>query len=105
MKGLQKRKLNYYKSPDVCFHHSICREDSADQSQSANSQVQRERQVGAKDLLMLVLTISFKPKRSVNLNSTISAVFSDLEFDLNVNNTVGIRNTFLLRSYAYGGCK
>ncbi|XP_030272048.1 poly(A) RNA polymerase GLD2 [Sparus aurata] len=26
---------------------------------------------------------------------------SDLEFDLNVNNTVGIRNTFLLRSYAY----
>ncbi|XP_029961548.1 poly(A) RNA polymerase GLD2 [Salarias fasciatus] len=25
---------------------------------------------------------------------------SDLEFDLNVNNTVGIRNTFLLRSYA-----
>lgn len=28
---------------------------------------------------------------------------SDLEFDLNVNNTVGIRNTFLLRSYAYGG--
>ncbi|KAM7017882.1 poly(A) RNA polymerase GLD2 [Tautogolabrus adspersus] len=26
---------------------------------------------------------------------------SDLEFDLNINNTVGIRNTFLLRSYAY----
>ncbi|XP_067375955.1 poly(A) RNA polymerase GLD2 isoform X2 [Channa argus] len=26
---------------------------------------------------------------------------SDLEFDLNVNNIVGIRNTFLLRSYAY----
>ncbi|XP_076007129.1 poly(A) RNA polymerase GLD2 [Genypterus blacodes] len=26
---------------------------------------------------------------------------SDLEFDLNVNNKVGIRNTFLLRSYAY----
>uniref|UniRef100_A0A665WBK3 polynucleotide adenylyltransferase n=1 Tax=Echeneis naucrates TaxID=173247 RepID=A0A665WBK3_ECHNA len=26
---------------------------------------------------------------------------SDLEFDLNVNNTMGIRNTFLLRSYAY----
>ncbi|XP_015252248.1 PREDICTED: poly(A) RNA polymerase GLD2 [Cyprinodon variegatus] len=26
---------------------------------------------------------------------------SHLEFDLNVNNTVGIRNTFLLRSYAY----
>ncbi|KAM6931393.1 poly(A) RNA polymerase GLD2 [Xenentodon cancila] len=26
---------------------------------------------------------------------------SNLEFDLNVNNTVGIRNTFLLRSYAY----
>ncbi|XP_033474392.1 poly(A) RNA polymerase GLD2 [Epinephelus lanceolatus] len=26
---------------------------------------------------------------------------SELEFDLNVNNTVGIRNTFLLRSYAY----
>ncbi|CAL8250565.1 unnamed protein product [Boreogadus saida] len=26
---------------------------------------------------------------------------SGLEFDLNVNNTVGIRNTFLLRSYAY----
>lgn len=26
---------------------------------------------------------------------------SDLEFDLNVNNTVGIRNTFLLRGYAY----
>ncbi|XP_076585883.1 poly(A) RNA polymerase GLD2 [Chaetodon auriga] len=26
---------------------------------------------------------------------------SDLEFDLNVNNTVGIRNTFLLKSYAY----
>ncbi|XP_029016725.1 poly(A) RNA polymerase GLD2 isoform X2 [Betta splendens] len=26
---------------------------------------------------------------------------SDLQFDLNVNNTVGIRNTFLLRSYAY----
>ncbi|KAM9858317.1 poly(A) RNA polymerase GLD2 [Aulostomus maculatus] len=25
----------------------------------------------------------------------------DLEFDLNVNNTVGIRNTFLLRSYAH----
>lgn len=25
---------------------------------------------------------------------------SDLEFDLNVNNTVGIRNTFLLKSYA-----
>ncbi|XP_024131895.1 poly(A) RNA polymerase GLD2 [Oryzias melastigma] len=25
---------------------------------------------------------------------------SDLEFDLNINNTVGIRNTFLLRSYA-----
>uniref|UniRef100_A0A7N6C392 polynucleotide adenylyltransferase n=1 Tax=Anabas testudineus TaxID=64144 RepID=A0A7N6C392_ANATE len=25
---------------------------------------------------------------------------SDLQFDLNVNNTVGIRNTFLLRSYA-----
>lgn len=29
--------------------------------------------------------------------------YSDLEFDLNVNNTVGIRNTFLLRSYANGG--
>uniref|UniRef100_A0A3Q2QC34 polynucleotide adenylyltransferase n=1 Tax=Fundulus heteroclitus TaxID=8078 RepID=A0A3Q2QC34_FUNHE len=28
---------------------------------------------------------------------------SYLEFDLNINNTVGIRNTFLLRSYAYGG--
>uniref|UniRef100_A0A8C7ZPZ2 polynucleotide adenylyltransferase n=1 Tax=Oryzias sinensis TaxID=183150 RepID=A0A8C7ZPZ2_9TELE len=26
---------------------------------------------------------------------------SDLEFDLNINNTVGIRNTFLLRSYAH----
>ncbi|MEQ2207527.1 hypothetical protein XENOCAPTIV_013979, partial [Xenoophorus captivus] len=26
---------------------------------------------------------------------------SYLEFDLNINNTVGIRNTFLLRSYAY----
>ncbi|XP_029916248.1 poly(A) RNA polymerase GLD2 isoform X2 [Myripristis murdjan] len=26
---------------------------------------------------------------------------SGLEFDLNINNTVGIRNTFLLRSYAY----
>ncbi|XP_035494554.1 poly(A) RNA polymerase GLD2 isoform X2 [Scophthalmus maximus] len=26
---------------------------------------------------------------------------SNLEFDLNINNTVGIRNTFLLRSYAY----
>ncbi|XP_030323620.1 poly(A) RNA polymerase GLD2 isoform X3 [Calypte anna] len=26
---------------------------------------------------------------------------SDVEFDLNVNNTVGIRNTFLLRTYAY----
>ncbi|XP_041643609.1 poly(A) RNA polymerase GLD2 [Cheilinus undulatus] len=26
---------------------------------------------------------------------------SELEFDLNINNTVGIRNTFLLRSYAY----
>ncbi|CAM9339958.1 unnamed protein product [Lampetra planeri] len=26
---------------------------------------------------------------------------SHLEFDLNINNTVGIRNTFLLRSYAY----
>ncbi|KAF7660168.1 hypothetical protein LDENG_00286920 [Lucifuga dentata] len=26
---------------------------------------------------------------------------SDLEFDLNINNTVGIRNTFLLKSYAY----
>nr|XP_057927996.1 poly(A) RNA polymerase GLD2 [Doryrhamphus excisus]XP_057927997.1 poly(A) RNA polymerase GLD2 [Doryrhamphus excisus] len=26
---------------------------------------------------------------------------SNLEFDLNVNNTVGIRNTFLLKSYAY----
>ncbi|KAI4820533.1 hypothetical protein KUCAC02_028507 [Chaenocephalus aceratus] len=26
---------------------------------------------------------------------------SDLEFDLNFNNTVGIRNTFLLRSYAF----
>uniref|UniRef100_A0A3P8WEP1 polynucleotide adenylyltransferase n=1 Tax=Cynoglossus semilaevis TaxID=244447 RepID=A0A3P8WEP1_CYNSE len=26
---------------------------------------------------------------------------SGVEFDLNVNNTVGIRNTFLLRSYAY----
>ncbi|XP_034026081.1 poly(A) RNA polymerase GLD2 isoform X2 [Thalassophryne amazonica] len=26
---------------------------------------------------------------------------SDLEFDMNINNTVGIRNTFLLRSYAY----
>ncbi|XP_019956470.1 poly(A) RNA polymerase GLD2 isoform X2 [Paralichthys olivaceus] len=26
---------------------------------------------------------------------------SDLDFDLNINNTVGIRNTFLLRSYAY----
>ncbi|KAM4746378.1 poly(A) RNA polymerase GLD2 [Anableps anableps] len=26
---------------------------------------------------------------------------SFLEFDLNINNTVGIRNTFLLRSYAY----
>lgn len=26
---------------------------------------------------------------------------SNVEFDLNVNNTVGIRNTFLLRSYAY----
>ncbi|XP_035513997.1 LOW QUALITY PROTEIN: poly(A) RNA polymerase GLD2 [Morone saxatilis] len=26
---------------------------------------------------------------------------SDLEFDLNINNTVGIRNTFLLRSYAF----
>ncbi|XP_062873689.1 poly(A) RNA polymerase GLD2 [Trichomycterus rosablanca] len=25
----------------------------------------------------------------------------DVEFDLNVNNTVGIRNTFLLRTYAY----
>uniref|UniRef100_H3DD87 polynucleotide adenylyltransferase n=1 Tax=Tetraodon nigroviridis TaxID=99883 RepID=H3DD87_TETNG len=27
-------------------------------------------------------------------------LFSNLEFDLNVNNTVGIRNTFLLRGYA-----
>lgn len=26
---------------------------------------------------------------------------SNLEFDLNINNTVGIRNTFLLRSYTY----
>ncbi|XP_068166623.1 poly(A) RNA polymerase GLD2 isoform X2 [Antennarius striatus] len=26
---------------------------------------------------------------------------SELEFDLNINNTVGIRNTFLLRSYAH----
>ncbi|XP_047446772.1 poly(A) RNA polymerase GLD2 [Mugil cephalus] len=26
---------------------------------------------------------------------------SDLEFDLNINNTVGIRNTFLLKSYAH----
>ncbi|XP_037536397.1 poly(A) RNA polymerase GLD2 [Nematolebias whitei] len=26
---------------------------------------------------------------------------SDLEFDLNINNTVGIRNTFLLKGYAY----
>lgn len=33
----------------------------------------------------------------------IFTIFSNLEFDLNVNNTVGIRNTFLLRAYAYGG--
>lgn len=33
----------------------------------------------------------------------IFTMFSNLEFDLNVNNTVGIRNTFLLRAYAYGG--
>jgi len=26
---------------------------------------------------------------------------SCVEFDLNVNNVVGIRNTFLLRTYAY----
>lgn len=32
-------------------------------------------------------------------------IFSSLEFDLNVNNTVGIRNTFLLRAYAHGGCE
>ncbi|XP_023679027.1 poly(A) RNA polymerase GLD2 [Paramormyrops kingsleyae] len=31
--------------------------------------------------------------------------FSGLEFDLNVNNIVGIRNTFLLRSYAYTECR
>lgn len=28
-------------------------------------------------------------------------IVSGVEFDLNINNTVGIRNTFLLRSYAY----
>lgn len=33
----------------------------------------------------------------------IFTIFSNLEFDLNVNNTVGIRNTFLLRAYACGG--
>lgn len=32
---------------------SICGEDSADQSQSADPQVQRERQVGTKQILNL----------------------------------------------------
>lgn len=38
--------------------HSIHREDSADQSQSADPQVQRERQVGAKQSLKPVFTTS-----------------------------------------------
>ncbi|XP_061624055.1 poly(A) RNA polymerase GLD2 isoform X2 [Phyllopteryx taeniolatus] len=51
--------------------NDLCGADAADQSQSADPQVPRKRQV------------------------------SNLVFDLNVNNTVGIRNTFLLKSYAY----
>lgn len=50
---------SYYISNNVCFPHSICREDSADQSQSTNSQVQGERQVGAKEPTMLVLFCLF----------------------------------------------
>lgn len=42
-------------------------------------------------------------KRDWTLIILIFTIFSNLEFDLNVNNTVGIRNTFLLRAYAHGG--
>nr|XP_049619473.1 poly(A) RNA polymerase GLD2 [Syngnathus scovelli] len=51
--------------------NEFSRAATSDQSQSAHPQVPRERQV------------------------------SNLTFDLNVNNIVGIRNTFLLKSYAY----
>uniref|UniRef100_A0A1A7WVG5 polynucleotide adenylyltransferase n=1 Tax=Iconisemion striatum TaxID=60296 RepID=A0A1A7WVG5_9TELE len=39
----------------------------------------------------------FKSKQSISKSSPSS---SNVEFDLNINNTVGIRNTFLLKSYA-----
>lgn len=43
--------------------HSICGEDSADQSQSADPQVQRERQVGAKQLFKPVFYIIIKVRK------------------------------------------
>lgn len=56
-------------------------------------------------LILFFLTISTNSAGIVNITFALYTILSDLEFDLNVNNTVGIRNTFLLRSYAYGGCE
>ncbi|XP_028312416.1 poly(A) RNA polymerase GLD2 isoform X2 [Gouania willdenowi] len=82
-----------------------CRSSDADLCLVIEARKKHDVVAALSELQKLFRTLSYIVKATVIRAKVPILKFkersSGLEFDLNINNTVGIRNTFLLRSYAF----